>query len=256
MFLRSPFRASAPHWGFVLLFVAVGLFQETPGRADPPPPGDANPAASGRDPSANLQKATFGSGCFWCTEAVFQRLKGVRSVTSGYSGGHVKNPSYRQVSTGLTGHAEVVQIAYDPAQITYAELLEVFWSMHDPTTWNRQGPDVGPQYRSVIFYHDEKQREQAEDFRKKLDASHVFRAPIVTQIVPFREFFPAENYHQEYYELHKRQPYCRSVIRPKIEKLQKVFGEKLKDEAPTRHPSRDSVEQVDKAGSSGRAAGP
>jgi len=182
-------------------------------------------------PSGSLEKATFGAGCFWCTEAVFQRLKGVRSAVSGYSGGHVKNPSYKQVCSGRTGHAEVVQVTYDPKRISYAELLEVFWGTHDPTTRNRQGNDVGTQYRSVIFYHSDAQRKLAEQYREKLDASGAFRVPVVTEIEPFREFFPAENYHQDYYELNGRQPYCQLVIRPKVEKLKKVFGDKLKERA-------------------------
>ena len=182
-------------------------------------------------PAAPPEKATFGSGCFWCTEAVFQRLKGVRAVVSGYSGGRVENPTYQQVCSGLTGHAEVVQVTYDPAQVSYEELLEVFWATHDPTTPNRQGPDVGTQYRSVIFYHNDQQRKLAEHYRKKLDASGAFGAPIVTEIAPLGKFFPAEDYHQDYYRLNERQPYCQAVIRPKLEKLQKVFGQRLKSEA-------------------------
>jgi peptide-methionine (S)-S-oxide reductase len=176
-----------------------------------------------------LQKATLGSGCFWCTEAVFQRLKGVQKVVSGYSGGHLRNPTYQQVCTGLTGHAEVTQVTYDPNEISYAELLEVFWKTHDPTTPNRQGNDVGPQYRSAIFYHNDEQRKLAEHYRLELDKSGAFRAPIVTEIVPFREFFPAEDYHQNYFQLNPRQSYCQRVIRPKVEKFQKVFKDKLKD---------------------------
>ncbi|MGO8745446.1 MAG: peptide-methionine (S)-S-oxide reductase MsrA [Thermoguttaceae bacterium] len=197
-----------------------------PSVADDPPP---QPPAK---PAGNLETATFAEGCFWCTEAVFQRLKGVRSVVSGYSGGRVKNPTYKQVCTGKTGHAETVQITYDPSQITYAELLEVFWKTHDPTTLNRQGPDVGTQYRSAIFYHNDEQRQLAERYKRQLDAAGAFNAPIVTQIVPFREFFPAEQYHQDYYELNSRQPYCNLVIRPKVEKVEKVFHDKLKT-APT-----------------------
>jgi len=192
--------------------------------------------ASGSEPSAapvkttagDLETATFGGGCFWCTEAVFQRLKGVRSVISGYSGGHVKNPTYKQVCTGKTGHAEVVQISYDPKQISYSELLEVFWKTHDPTTLDRQGPDAGKQYRSVVFYHNDEQRKLAEQAKQELDAAKAFGAPIVTKIVPFREFYAAENYHQDYYELNGRQPYCVTYIRPKMEKLEHVFRDKLK----------------------------
>lgn len=177
------------------------------------------------------QKATFGSGCFWCTEAVFKALKGVHAVESGYSGGHVENPTYKEVCTGTTGHAEVVQIIYDPKEIKYDELLKVFWRTHDPTTLNRQGPDVGTQYRSVVFYHDEEQKKLAESYKQKLNDAKAFSAPIVTQIAPLENFYPAEDYHQDYYELNGRQPYCQLVIAPKVEKFKKVFADKLKDEA-------------------------
>jgi peptide-methionine (S)-S-oxide reductase len=173
--------------------------------------------------------ATFGSGCFWCTEAVFQRLKGVLKVVSGYSGGSVKTPSYRQISTGTTGHAESIQVTYDPAVVSYEELLEVFWLTHDPTTQDRQGNDVGTQYRSVIFYHSQAQQQLAEKYKQKLDGSGAFDGPIVTQIVPFTEFFRAEEVHQNYYNENSQQPYCRAVIGPKLEKLKKVFSNKLKD---------------------------
>jgi peptide-methionine (S)-S-oxide reductase len=178
--------------------------------------------------NVRLEKATFGSGCFWCTEAIFQQLKGVHSVVSGYSGGRVANPSYEQVCSGTTGHAEVIQITFDPAAVSYAELLEVFWRTHDPTTLNRQGNDVGTQYRSVIFYHNDEQQKLAEHYKKQLDASGSFDRPIVTEIVPFREFYSAEGYHQNYYRLNPRQPYCQVVIVPKVEKFKKVFKEKLK----------------------------
>ncbi len=177
-----------------------------------------------------LAIATFGSGCFWCTEAVFQRLKGVHSVVSGYSGGTVKNPTYQQVCTGTTGHAESIQVTYDPAVVSYEELLEVFWQTHDPTTQDRQGNDVGTQYRSVIFYHTDTQQRLAAEYKKKLDNSGAFDAPIVTKIVPFTEFFSAEDYHQNYYNQNSRQPYCRVVIGPKLAKLKKVFQSKLKAE--------------------------
>lgn len=176
-----------------------------------------------------MELATFGAGCFWCVEAVFQSLKGVDQVISGYSGGHIKNPTYRQVCTGTTGHAEVCQISYDPSIITFEELLEVFWSTHDPTTVNRQGNDVGPQYRSVIFYHSEQQKILAENYKKELDASGAFNNPIVTEISPFETFFTAEDYHQEYYDLNPNQPYCTFVIKPKMDKFQKVFKDKLKE---------------------------
>jgi peptide-methionine (S)-S-oxide reductase len=175
-----------------------------------------------------LQKATFGGGCFWCTEAVFLELKGVHSVASGYSGGSVKNPTYEQVCTGATGHAEVIQINYDPKQVNYKDLLEVFWRTHDPTTLNRQGNDVGTQYRSVVFYHNDEQKALAEEYRKKLNASGVFDKPIVTEIAPFTEFYRAEAYHQNYYANNPRQGYCVAIIGPKLEKFRKVFKDKLK----------------------------
>jgi peptide-methionine (S)-S-oxide reductase len=180
------------------------------------------------EPPAGLAKATFGNGCFWCTEAVFQRLKGVQSVVSGYSGGSVKNPTYRQVSTGTTGHAEAIQVTYDPAVVSYQDLLEIFWKTHDPTTKDRQGPDIGPQYRSMIFYHSDDQKRLAEHYKKKLDESGVFAGPIVTEIVPFKAFYRAEDYHQNYYNNHPEQSYCRFMIPPKLEKLKKVFHDKLK----------------------------
>jgi peptide-methionine (S)-S-oxide reductase len=178
---------------------------------------------------ANIQTATFGSGCFWCTEAIFQQVKGVEKVVSGYSGGKIKNPSYKEVCTGLTGHAEVVQISFDPAVISYDELLEIFWLTHDPTTPNRQGNDVGTQYRSVIFYHNDEQRQKAEYYKKKLGEENVFPGPIVTEISPFTAFYPAEDEHQNYYRLNTSAPYCTYVIAPKLEKFRKVFAEKLKN---------------------------
>ncbi len=174
-----------------------------------------------------LEKATFGAGCFWCVEAVFQNLKGVEKVVSGYSGGHVDNPTYRQVCYGNTGHAEVVQVHYDPSVITYEELLEVFWKTHDPTTLNRQGNDVGSQYRSVIFYHDEKQKETAEKYRKKINETGIYENPVVTEISPFEEFYEAEEYHQDYYRNNPGQPYCSVVIQPKLDKFKEVFHDKL-----------------------------
>ena len=175
-----------------------------------------------------METATFASGCFWCGEAIFENLAGVEKVTSGYSGGTVKNPSYREVVNGSTGHAEAFQVTYDPDITEYHELLEVFWSTHDPTTLNRQGADVGTQYRSVIFYHDENQKQLAEQYKKALDESGAFPNPIVTEIVPMTEFYPAEDYHQDYYALNLSQPYCRIVIAPKLEKFKKVFKDKLK----------------------------
>ena len=175
-----------------------------------------------------IETATFANGCFWCTEAVFQQLKGVEKVTSGYSGGHVENPTYEEVCNKKTGHAECLQIQYDPAEISFDELLEVFWKTHDPTTLNRQGNDIGPQYRSAIFYHNKEQKEKAEKYKAALNASGIFDAPIVTAIEPFTIFYPAENYHKDYYRNNTSQPYCYYVIKPKMEKLKKVFADKLK----------------------------
>jgi peptide-methionine (S)-S-oxide reductase len=194
----------------------------------PIPPADA---PSGPPPSGD-QQATFGAGCFWCAEAVFQRLKGVRSVVSGYSGGAVKNPTYEQVGSGDTGHAEVIQITYDPEVISFGTLLQVFWQTHDPTTRNRQGHDVGSQYRSVICYHNEEQRALAEHYKQQLDASGAFPAPIVTEIVPFTGFYPAESYHQNYFANHPQQRYCSVVIGPKVAAFEKVFKDKLKSPRP------------------------
>lgn len=174
------------------------------------------------------ETATFGSGCFWCTETIFEKLDGVISAVSGYSGGTKENPTYREVCTGNTGHAEVVQITYDPSKISFTELLEVFWQTHDPTTLNRQGNDVGTQYRSAIFYHNEEQKKLAEEYKAKLTEAKIFKDPIVTEITRFDKFYPAENYHQDYYELNKSQPYCSMVITPKVEKFKKVFKDKLK----------------------------
>jgi peptide-methionine (S)-S-oxide reductase len=175
-----------------------------------------------------LETATFGAGCFWCVEAVFQQLEGVKTVVSGYTGGKVENPTYRQVSAGTTGHAEVIQLTYDPKVVTFPELLEVFWQTHDPTTLNRQGADVGTQYRSAVFYHTPEQKALAEKYKQELDASGAFNSPIVTEIVPVGKFYKAEDYHQNYYNLNSSQPYCSYVITPKLEKLKKVFKDKLK----------------------------
>jgi peptide-methionine (S)-S-oxide reductase len=175
----------------------------------------------------NTMKATFGGGCFWCTEAIFSQLKGVNKVTSGYSGGHVSNPTYKEVCNGNTGHAECIQIEFDPTEIAYAELLEVFWMTHDPTTLNRQGADVGTQYRSVIFYHDEEQKQAAISIKEKLNKEKIWNDPIVTEIIQFEKFCKAEDYHQNYYPNNKNQGYCRIVITPKIEKFKKVFSDKI-----------------------------
>ncbi len=176
----------------------------------------------------NLKEATFGGGCFWCTEAVFQRIEGVEEVISGYSGGDIKNPSYREVCTGRTGHAEVIRVLYDPEKVKYEELLEVFFKTHDPTTLNRQGNDVGTQYRSVIFYHDEQQEKIAKEVKEKLSKAGIWTDPIVTEISPVKNFYKAEEYHQNYFNNNKNQPYCRIVIIPKLEKFEEVFGEMVK----------------------------
>ncbi len=178
--------------------------------------------------NSKIEQATFANGCFWCTEAVFQQLEGVEKVTSGYSGGHVENPTYEQVCEKNTGHAECLRIEYDPAKISFEKLLEVFWGTHDPTTLNRQGNDAGPQYRSVIFYHNEDQKEKAGKYKEELNKSGAFSDPIVTAIEPLTNFYPAENYHRDYYQNHQSQPYCYFVIKPKMEKLKKVFASQLK----------------------------
>ena len=175
-----------------------------------------------------LEKATFGSGCFWCTEAIFQEVKGVEAAISGYAGGKRPNPTYEQVCSGATGHAEVVQVLFDPEVVSYKELLEIFWSTHDPTTLNKQGADVGTQYRSVIFYHNEQQKGIAEVYKAKLDESSAYDNPIVTEISPIPEFYEAEKYHQNYFQENPGQGYCSFVIAPKIEKFKKVFEDKLK----------------------------
>jgi peptide-methionine (S)-S-oxide reductase len=202
----------------LLLFTAAGY----EGAAAMSTDNRSKPASSG-----TLETATFGAGCFWCVEAVFQNLQGVASVMSGYAGGTVENPTYEQVCSGATGHAEVCQIQFDPARISYRELLEVFWQTHDPTTLNRQGSDEGTQYRSAIFYHSDRQRQTAELYKKELAAAKIWDRPIVTEIVPFKKFYKAEDYHQNYYRQNAGQPYCRFVITPKVEKFRKVFEKKL-----------------------------
>ncbi|SFH40334.1 peptide-methionine (S)-S-oxide reductase MsrA [Pedobacter insulae] len=176
-----------------------------------------------------LQKATFGMGCFWCTEALFQRLNGVTNVKSGYEGGNTVNPTYEEICTGTTNHAEVIEMEYDPAKISYDELLEIFWKTHDPTTLNRQGADVGTQYRSVIFYHSPEQKEIAEKYKAALNKENAFGKPVVTSIDKAETFYVAENYHQDYYIKNGELPYCRIVILPKMEKLEKLFKAKLKN---------------------------
>ena len=178
--------------------------------------------------TTHTDTATFGNGCFWCTEAFFQRINGVEKVISGYSGGAIPNPSYDQVSTGTTNHAEVVQVIYDPSKVSFDQLLEVFWKTHDPTTVNRQGNDVGTQYRSVIFYHNDEQKQKSEHYKEELNKSGAWNKPVVTAIEPFTKFYAAENYHQNYYNNNPRQMYCQYVIRPKLEKFEKVFKEEIK----------------------------
>jgi peptide-methionine (S)-S-oxide reductase len=176
---------------------------------------------------SGLEVATFGAGCFWCVEAIFQRVKGVTKVESGYSGGSVEDPTYKAVCAGTTGHAEVCQLTFDPKVVSYETLLEIFWKTHDPTTLNRQGADVGTQYRSAVFYHSDQQRELAEYWKKKLNDAKVFPNPIVTEIAAFDKFYGAEDYHQNYFNENGYQPYCQIVIKPKVEKFTQVFKDKL-----------------------------
>ncbi|MEJ2077104.1 MAG: peptide-methionine (S)-S-oxide reductase MsrA [Acidobacteriota bacterium] len=178
--------------------------------------------------ASSNQVATLGGGCFWCLEAVFKELRGVIEVVSGYAGGSVKTPSYRDVCSGRTGHAEVVQITFDPGVISYRDLLRIFFSIHDPTTLNRQGADVGTQYRSVIFWHDEAQKQVAQETIRELSDEGVWRAPIVTQILPLEAFYRAEDYHQNYFDQNPNQPYCQVVVAPKLAKFRKLFAEKRK----------------------------
>jgi len=188
-----------------------------------------SPNSAAAQQVAATDTATFANGCFWCTEAIFEELDGVISATSGYTGGDVENPSYKDVCTGNTGHAEALEIVYDPKKISFDELLEVFWETHDPTTLNRQGNDVGTQYRSGVFYHNEEQKQKAEKYKAALDKSGAFNNPIVTEIVPAAKFYSADDYHQQYFENNENtNPYCKIVIRPKLEKFRKVFKDKLK----------------------------
>lgn len=191
-----------------------------------------SPQYSEGNPDKNqMEIATLAGGCFWCLEAVFKQLRGVERVVSGYAGGSVPDPSYQQVCSGATGHAEVVQIRFDPRQISYRELLEVFFTIHDPTTLNRQGNDVGTQYRSAIFYHDEGQQAIAGQVIREIEASGMWGRPVVTQLSPFSDFFPAEEYHQDYFERNPLQPYCQVVIAPKVSKFRQKYLERLKVES-------------------------
>jgi peptide-methionine (S)-S-oxide reductase len=217
--------------GLAIALLAIGCH-----RAATPPANTASTEtitmAADKHPSpgtAKLETATFGSGCFWCTEAVFQNLRGVKTVVSGYSNGHVENPTYEAVCTGSTGHAEVIQVTYDPAEIKFDDLLKVFWQTHDPTTPNQQGNDVGTQYRSAVFYHTDEQRKVAEQYKQQLDAAKSFARPIVTEITPIKKFYPAEKYHQNYFNANPSQSYCQFIIRPKLEKFNKEFKELLKE---------------------------
>jgi peptide-methionine (S)-S-oxide reductase len=221
MMHMNPIASLSALFGVMTTFAACSTVA-TPKNAVSPATTMTRPAP------ASLDTITLGAGCFWCVEAVFLELKGVHSVVSGYMGGAVKNPSYKEVCTGRTGHAEVAQIAFDPTQITVDELLEVFWQTHDPTTLNRQGADVGTQYRSAIFFHSPEQQKIAEHYKAALDASGAFRGPIVTEIVPATTFYAAEDYHQNYYAQNGEQGYCQMVIRPKLDKFRKAFATKLK----------------------------
>lgn len=213
-------RAAGLLLAFALAAPACGQREE--------PTEEPVPESASNELQAGEALATFGGGCFWCTEAVFQELKGVLGVESGYTGGGTERPTYEEVCSGLTGHAEAVQVRYDPSQVTYEQILEVFFKTHDPTTLDRQGADVGTQYRSVIFTHDAAQRETAERIRKALDASGAYDAPIVTEIADFEAWFPAEDYHQDYFSNNPGNGYCRAVIQPKLEKFRKVFADRLK----------------------------
>ena len=219
------------------LFGVIGLIWLAGGCLGVAESRDINISEAGQEESSQqksqelegkLETATFGAGCYWCVEAVFQRLEGVKQVESGFMGGEVANPSYEAVCSGRTGHAEVCQLKFDPEEITFAELLEVFWKTHDPTTLNRQGADVGTQYRSAVFYHSDEQKRLAEEWKAKLDEAGVFSGPIVTEISPADTFYKAKADHQNYYNNNSNQGYCRLVITPKIDKLEKVFADKLK----------------------------
>jgi peptide-methionine (S)-S-oxide reductase len=183
---------------------------------------------TGQNGQGKLSVTTLGGGCFWCLEAVYLELKGIEKVESGYMGGHVDNPTYRQVCGGATGHAEVVQLTFDPNVISFREILQIFFTIHDPTTLNRQGADVGTQYRSVIFYHDEEQKRISEEVIEEMEAAGIWENPIVTQVVPVEHFYVAEEYHQDYFSRNPNQPYCQVVVAPKVAKARKHFYQKLK----------------------------
>lgn len=216
------------YWMIVFILTLGSCSQAKP--EGPAWPGTLSEKVIDMNTSAEQQteSITLGGGCFWCIEAVYQRIHGVIRVVSGYSGGMGGQPTYAEVCTGTTGHAEVVQIVYDPSVIPFSEILRIFFNAHDPTTLNRQGADIGTQYRSVIFYHTENQRQIAEAIIRQLNQENVFGKPVVTELSPIKVFYPAENYHQNYYNLNSRQPYCQMVIRPKIEKIEKFFKDRIK----------------------------
>lgn len=216
--------------GFGSIIIALGMGSMQVSCSNRPNEAimDNNVVINIGDNSQSIDTAVFGAGCFWCVEAVFAEVKGVMKVESGYSGGHIENPSYREVCTGTTGHAEVCRILYDTSVIGFEDLLEIFWKTHDPTTMNRQGADSGPQYRSVIFYTSEQQRELSEHYKAELDAAKIWNNPIVTAIEPFTNFYKAEDYHQDYYANNPNATYCSFVITPKLEKFRNVFSDKLK----------------------------
>ncbi len=214
-----------------VLVLTLSLFAAAvPAQAQENVPAKTGEKVLENSEGSELSVATFGAGCFWCVEAVFENVRGVKDVVSGYEGGKTKQPTYEQVCTGRTGHAEVCQVKFDPSVIRFEELLEIFWKTHDPTTLNQQGADKGTQYRSVIFYHDDEQKELAHKYKKKLNESGAFRSKIVTEISPTEEFFVAEPYHQDYYRNNPGQGYCAAVVRPKVEKFKEVFADKF--EAP------------------------
>lgn len=215
-------------WCFFLLLFLAPVFSQAQDQEKPVVPGKIQPPDQPDAPAGKMEVATFAGGCFWCTEAYFERLNGVLRVISGYCGGKEKNPTYQQVSNGQTGHAESVQIYFDPEQISYAELLKVFFATHDPTTPNRQGPDVGEQYRSMVFYHNAQQKAQAEKYIETLNESGKYKSKIVTQVVPYRQFYEAEKYHQNYYDLHPNDTYVQNVAKPKVKKFEMEFKNLLK----------------------------
>ena len=219
-----PKRTGWIAWGTT--FALLSCAQNPPNEQTTMTTGRTSPQETGS--SAGTDTIVLGAGCFWCVEAVFSELKGVKSVMPGYTGGSMKNPDYKSVCTGETGHAEVAEIVYDRTVVTLPEILEVFWQTHDPTTLNRQGADVGTQYRSAIFYRNAEQRDTAEHYKAELDKSGAFPRPIVTEIAPLTTFYPAENYHRDYYANNPEQGYCQMVIRPKLEKFRKAFASKVK----------------------------